>query len=99
MAAETLLDLPAGHVGIDYGGIVGSDECGAGADNQRIRAGLCKLLPCRLKLVLVEEVADSEVGHVAVQDVVRHEWLRHAADLPFGLHQSAGLDDCRESGR
>ena len=99
VAAEALLDFPAGHVGIGQDGVLRGDERGAGAEDEDI-------LPRRLQLgadggefLRVEEIRHPQVRDIAEQDVVRHERIRHPADLRFGLHQVPHPDDAAETGQ
>ena len=99
VAAEALLDFPAGHVCIDQDGMRRSDEGRAGAEDEDI-------LPCRLQFgtdggefFRIEEIGQAEVRDVTEENIVRHERIRHPADLRLGLHQVAHSDDPAETGQ
>ena len=99
MAAEALLDLPAGHVGISQDGVLRGDERGAGAEDEHILPRRLQLGADGRKLLRVEEIRHPEVRDVTEQDVVRHERVRHPADLRLGLHQVPHPDDPAETGQ
>ena len=98
VAAEALLDFPAGHVGIHEGGLFRGDEGGARTDDQDIGSRTAEFLPDGGDFRRVEEILHPEVRHISEQDVVRHEGSRQAADLLLGLHELPHPDDPAEAG-
>ena len=98
VAAETLLDFPAGHIGIHEGGLFRGDEGGARTDDQDIGSRTAEFLPDGGDFRRVEEILHPEVRHIPEQDVVRHEGIRQTADFRFRLHELPHPDDPAEAG-
>ena len=91
MAAEALLNLPAGQVGIDDSHIPGCHQAGSRA-HHHIFAAVQELLPQSLYLVPLEVFLQPDIGHIAEEHIVRHETLRQPAYLGLGLHQLPHVD-------
>ena len=92
MGAEALLDLPAGHVGVERQVGIRCDVAGAAAVDDRAAFAAEDPRADLFETFGVEEVGQAERREVAEQFVVGHVGLGHGADLPFVAEELFGAD-------
>ena len=90
--AETPLNLPAGHVGVERQVGIRCDVARTAAIDDRPAFTMPDPFPGLVQAFGVEEVGQAERREIAEQLVVGHIGVGHGADLPFVAEKFLGAD-------
>ena len=95
MAAEALLDFPAGHIGIHQTVLLLRHKGGAYPDYESLLTSF-QLGTCGGQFLLIKEILYRDIGYITEKDVISHKLFRHRPYLRITFHQIICMNNRRK---